>query len=82
MDGNDQLKMTDQKLIGVYTKMKKSAITSDIKALIKDAKIPRAGGPPGYYQGYLKACDDVLKAVENTNQPKQRFPSRELKLIK
>lgn len=62
--------------------MKKKAIISDIKALIKDAKNPKVYRTIEYYQGYIKACEDVLKAIENTNQPKQRFPSRELRVIK
>ena len=57
--------------------MKKAAIISDIKSLIKEANNPKVYRTTEYYQGYLNACDDILKAIENTNQPKQRFPSRE-----
>ena len=61
--------------------MKKSAITSDIKALIREAKDTKPRSVE-YWQGYLKACQDVLAAIENQGQPKQRFPSRELRVIK
>ena len=57
--------------------MKKSDIISDIKSLIKDAKNPQISRTVEYWQGYLKACEDVLKAIENTNQPKTRLVSRE-----
>lgn len=57
--------------------MKKSRVVSDIKLLIKEAKTNTICKNDEYWKGYLKACDDISKAVENTNQPKQIFSSRE-----
>ena len=68
--------MTGQRSTEVNTNMKKSAIISDIKALMREAKDTKPRSVE-YWQGYIKACQDVLKAIENTNQPKQRFISRD-----
>ena len=62
--------------------MKKSVIISDVKALIKAAKNPQIQRTVEHWQGYFEACNDVLEAIENTNQPRRIFPSRELKIIK